>query len=219
MLQSDSRSAASPTKALREQFIGTWKLVSIESEESRLFGDRPVGILIYDADGNVAVQIMRNPRPSLAARPGVSARQGSASRLQRLLRVLRHLGSERAAGNYRPSPRGQLAPRRCGQGFCARLQIHRKPARAHAGRGSSRQQFLPDLGTRQVSIFSIRQELLECGGSATAFPHPALPPQKSTRSVAANRPQPLTRTWPSSRGAQRRRISLRFQNCPRLAEP
>src|SRR6202789_3561512 len=66
MLQSDSRSAGSPTQALREQFIGTWKLVSIESEESRLFGDRPVGILIYDADGNVAVQIMRNPRPSLA---------------------------------------------------------------------------------------------------------------------------------------------------------
>jgi hypothetical protein len=69
MLQSDSRSAGSPTQALREQFIGTWKLVSIESEESRLFGDRPVGILIYDADGNVAVQIMRNPRPSLAGGP------------------------------------------------------------------------------------------------------------------------------------------------------
>src|ERR1700678_56718 len=69
MLQSDSRSAGSPTQALREQFIGTWKLVSIESEESRLFGDRPVGILIYDADGNAAVQIMRNPRPSLAGGP------------------------------------------------------------------------------------------------------------------------------------------------------
>jgi hypothetical protein len=69
MLQSDSRSAGPQTKAIREQFIGTWKLVSIESEESRLFGDRPVGILIYDADGNVAVQIMRNPRPSLAGGP------------------------------------------------------------------------------------------------------------------------------------------------------
>jgi hypothetical protein len=69
MLQSDSRSGGPQTKAIREQFIGTWKLVSIESEESRLFGDRPVGILIYDADGNVAVQIMRNPRPSLAGGP------------------------------------------------------------------------------------------------------------------------------------------------------
>ena len=63
MLQSESGSAGSSTKALREQFIGTWKLVSIESEESRLFGDRPVGLLIYDAEGHVAVQIMRNPRP------------------------------------------------------------------------------------------------------------------------------------------------------------
>ena len=69
MLQSDSRSGGPQTKAIREQFIGTWKLVSIESEESRLFGDRPVGILIYDADGNVAVQIMRNPRPTLAGGP------------------------------------------------------------------------------------------------------------------------------------------------------
>jgi hypothetical protein len=69
MLQSDSRSGGPQTKPIREQFIGTWKLVSIESEESRLFGDRPVGILIYDADGNVAVQIMRNPRPSRAGGP------------------------------------------------------------------------------------------------------------------------------------------------------
>src|ERR1700678_817772 len=69
MLQSDSRSAGSPTQALREQFIGTWKLVSIESEESRLFGDRPVGIMIYDAPGTVAVKIMRTPRPIPAGGP------------------------------------------------------------------------------------------------------------------------------------------------------
>jgi hypothetical protein len=69
MIHSDSRTAGSPTKAIREQFIGTWKLVSIESVESRLFGDRPVGILMYDSDGNVAVQIMRNPRPDLAGGP------------------------------------------------------------------------------------------------------------------------------------------------------
>jgi Lipocalin-like domain len=48
-------------------FTGTWRLVSIESSESRLFGETPVGILMYDAEGHVAVQIMRNPRPEFAA--------------------------------------------------------------------------------------------------------------------------------------------------------
>jgi len=107
MLQSDSRSAGSPTQALREQFIGTWKLVSIESEESRLFGDRPVGILIYDADGNVAVQIMRNPRPSLAGGPA-----------------------------FPPAKE---------------VQVYRQAPGTHARRRPGRQQFLPDLGTRQVN--------------------------------------------------------------------
>jgi hypothetical protein len=48
-------------------FVGTWRLVSIESSESRLFGEAPVGMLMYDAEGHVAVQIMRNPRPEFAA--------------------------------------------------------------------------------------------------------------------------------------------------------
>ncbi|MGA8037826.1 MAG: lipocalin-like domain-containing protein [Candidatus Acidiferrales bacterium] len=48
-------------------FVGTWRLVSINSSESRLFGEAPVGMLMYDADGHVAVQIMRNPRPEFAA--------------------------------------------------------------------------------------------------------------------------------------------------------
>ena len=69
MIQSDSRTAGSPTQGIREQFVGTWKLVSIESPESRLFGGSPVGMLMYDAGGNVAVQIMRNPRPDLAGGP------------------------------------------------------------------------------------------------------------------------------------------------------
>lgn len=70
MLQSDTPSTVtSPGSGIRNQFVGTWRLVSIESAESRLFGDRPVGMLMYDADGNVAVQIMRNPRPDLAGGP------------------------------------------------------------------------------------------------------------------------------------------------------
>jgi hypothetical protein len=69
MIQSDGRTSGSPTQGIRDRFIGTWKLVSIESAESRLFGGNPVGVLMYDADGNVAVQIMRNPRPDLAGGP------------------------------------------------------------------------------------------------------------------------------------------------------
>jgi hypothetical protein len=70
MLQSDTHSTVTASSSgIRQQFIGTWRLVSIESAESRLFGDRPVGMLMYDADGNVAVQIMRNPRPDLAGGP------------------------------------------------------------------------------------------------------------------------------------------------------
>jgi hypothetical protein len=69
MIQSDSITAGSSAKNIRDQFIGTWKLVSIESAESRLFGGNPVGVLMYDSDGNVAVQIMRNPRPDLAGGP------------------------------------------------------------------------------------------------------------------------------------------------------
>src|SRR5271154_1828355 len=69
MIQSKSMAADTSSKTIRDQFIGTWRLVSIESAESRLFGGNPVGMLMYDADGNVAVQIMRNPRPDLAGGP------------------------------------------------------------------------------------------------------------------------------------------------------
>lgn len=70
MIRNES-TASSPVadKGVRNQFIGTWRLVSIESAESRLFGDKPVGMLMYDADNHVAVQIMRNNRPDLAGGP------------------------------------------------------------------------------------------------------------------------------------------------------
>jgi hypothetical protein len=54
-----------------------------------------------------------------------------------------------------------------------------------------------------------RQELLECGGSATAFPKPAPPPNDQREPPIKISGPPPTRLWPSSRGAQRRRISLR----------
>ena len=73
MIEGNKTATQAASTGIREQFIGTWRLVSIESAESRLFGDRPVGMLMYDADGNVAVQIMRNPRPDLASGPAFPA--------------------------------------------------------------------------------------------------------------------------------------------------
>jgi hypothetical protein len=68
--QTRNTSVCDPKRNGSNPFIGTWRLVSIASSESRLFGERPVGILIYDADGHVAVQIMRNPRPDISSGPG-----------------------------------------------------------------------------------------------------------------------------------------------------
>lgn len=41
-----------------KRFVGTWKLVSIESTEAIPYGAHPVGIISYDFTGNMAVQIM-----------------------------------------------------------------------------------------------------------------------------------------------------------------
>jgi hypothetical protein len=58
----------------RDQFVGTWELELIEIQkpngdwghwnDSR-FGPDPIGIIIYDSAGNMAVQIMSRNRPSI----------------------------------------------------------------------------------------------------------------------------------------------------------
>jgi hypothetical protein len=55
-----------------EQFIGTWKLVSAQyrranGEVIEIYGEKPVGMLMYDANQNVTLQIMRRNRPNFAA--------------------------------------------------------------------------------------------------------------------------------------------------------
>jgi hypothetical protein len=56
----------------REKFIGTWRLVSFEEEQANgevnfPYGEHPLGLLIYDGNGNVAVQIMSREREALPA--------------------------------------------------------------------------------------------------------------------------------------------------------
>ncbi len=56
----------------KEQFMGTWKLVSSEFRRSDgqltyPMGRDAVGIIIYDADWHMSVQIMRPDRPAFAS--------------------------------------------------------------------------------------------------------------------------------------------------------
>ena len=60
-------------KTISNKVIGTWKLVSIETIRPNgeiiydWMGRKPTGLIIYDATGNMAVQIMRDPRPTFAS--------------------------------------------------------------------------------------------------------------------------------------------------------
>ncbi len=53
--------------------VGTWRLVSFEDVENgktiREFGNKPVGLFIYTADGHVAIQIANSANPRCVA-PG-----------------------------------------------------------------------------------------------------------------------------------------------------
>ena len=54
------------------QLVGTWKLLSAEyrgkdGKALDYWGDNPVGVLMYDASGRMAVQLMRRDRPTLVS--------------------------------------------------------------------------------------------------------------------------------------------------------
>ena len=57
---------------MKERFIGTWKLVSSEFRRSNgevtyPIGRNTSGMLMYDANGHMSVQIMRPNRPAFAS--------------------------------------------------------------------------------------------------------------------------------------------------------
>ena len=62
--------AASAAPTVREQLLGTWRLVSIQNREAgeaqwrSLFGESPRGYIMYDATGHMAVQIEKTPPPA-----------------------------------------------------------------------------------------------------------------------------------------------------------
>ncbi len=55
----------------RNQFVGTWKLVSAEYRRDNgaaidYLGANPAGIVMYDAQGNMSLQLMRRDRGAFA---------------------------------------------------------------------------------------------------------------------------------------------------------
>jgi hypothetical protein len=60
-----------PQPSERQHLIGAWELVSLQDHRQNgevldWMGKKPTGTLIYSSDGHMAVQIMRDPRPSAA---------------------------------------------------------------------------------------------------------------------------------------------------------
>lgn len=57
-----------PAEAVRQRLIGTWRLVAIDNSPLRPYrGEHPIGLLFYDRDGNMAVQIAPSrPRAGFA---------------------------------------------------------------------------------------------------------------------------------------------------------
>jgi Lipocalin-like domain len=54
------------------QLVGAWRLVSFEErapdgEIIHPYGERPIGILMYDASGRMSVQVMRSDRAQLSS--------------------------------------------------------------------------------------------------------------------------------------------------------
>jgi hypothetical protein len=55
----------------KDEFVGTWKLVSLESRRSNgqivyPYGRDVLGAINYDARGNMSMQLMRSDRPAFA---------------------------------------------------------------------------------------------------------------------------------------------------------
>jgi hypothetical protein len=60
-------SAVGEEKSLREQLVGTWKIVSVNNTRpdgsvKQIFGPNPIGIAVFDERGNTVIVLMRSGR-------------------------------------------------------------------------------------------------------------------------------------------------------------
>lgn len=64
--------ALSQQNSLKEQLVGTWKIVSVDNTRpdgsiKQIFGANPRGIAVFDTHGNAVVVLMRSDRANFAA--------------------------------------------------------------------------------------------------------------------------------------------------------
>ena len=64
-------------QSLKDRIVGTWKLISWESvrpngQVVNWMGPHPTGVIMYQPNGYMAVQIMADPRPTFAQNPALS---------------------------------------------------------------------------------------------------------------------------------------------------
>ena len=68
-----TQTPSSPAQSMTKQFIGAWRLVSVQTVRANgevifpFYGKHPEGILIYDASGWMSVQIVSDPKPTMPA--------------------------------------------------------------------------------------------------------------------------------------------------------
>lgn len=65
-------SAVSQQKSLKDQLVGTWRNVSTivtrkDGQQLEPFGNKPTGVLIFTADGNIALITTRSDVPKIAS--------------------------------------------------------------------------------------------------------------------------------------------------------
>lgn len=76
--------ATSTKSGIANQFVGTWKMVSVEERRPNgevvepRYGARPSGYIMYDMTGHVAVQIMKPGRSRFASNDAAQATQAEA---------------------------------------------------------------------------------------------------------------------------------------------
>ena len=65
-------------QSLKDKIVGTWKIISWESLRPSgqvinvWMGPHPTGLIIYQSNGYMAVQIMADPRPTFTQPPAIS---------------------------------------------------------------------------------------------------------------------------------------------------
>ena len=72
VLLASCNGGASPNTTLSAALVGSWQLVSYEDRDDsgrvvHPYGDAPAGRLMYDTAGRMAVQMMKQPPPDVAA--------------------------------------------------------------------------------------------------------------------------------------------------------